>query len=146
MGIKLSIKPQINEGNSVILEIQQEVSGVAGALIAGTDVITNKRMIETTVLVDNNQVIVLGGLIDDDIEETVSSVPLLGKIPLLGRLFRSSSSSVVRRNLTVFLRPKILADSQSINQVSLEKYNFIKAEGLLNEDREKIIDLTPENQ
>ena len=146
VGIKLSIKPQINEGNSVILEIQQEVSGVAGALIAGTDVITNKRMIETTVLVDNNQVIVLGGLIDDDIEETVSSVPLLGKIPLLGRLFRSSSSSVVRRNLTVFLRPKILADSQSINQVSLEKYNFIKAEGLLNEDREKIIDLTPENQ
>ena len=146
VGIKLSIKPQINEGNSVILEIQQEVSGVAGALTAGTDVITNKRMIETTVLVDNNQVIVLGGLIDDDIEETISSVPLLGKIPLLGRLFRSSSNSVVRRNLTVFLRPKILADSQSINQVSLEKYNFIKAEGLLNEDREKIIDLTPENQ
>jgi general secretion pathway protein D len=103
-------------------------------------------MIETTVLVDNNQVIVLGGLIDDDIEETISSVPLLGKIPLLGRLFRSSSNSVVRRNLTVFLRPKILADSQSINQVSLEKYNFIKAEGLLNEDREKIIDLTPQNQ
>lgn len=146
VGIKLSIKPQINEGNSVILEIKQEVSGVAGTLTAGTDVITNKRTIETTVLVDNNQVIVLGGLIDDDIQETVSRVPVLGKIPLLGRLFSRTSESVVRRNLTVFLRPKILADSQSINQISLEKYNFIKAEGLLNEEREKIINLTPQGQ
>ena len=146
MGIKLSIKPQINEGNSVILEIKQEVSGVAGSLTAGADVVTNKRTIETTVLVDNNQIIVLGGLIDDDIQETVNRVPILGNIPLLGKLFSRTSKSVVRRNLTVFLRPKILADSQSINQVSLEKYNFIKAEGLLNEEREKIIDLSSEDQ
>ncbi len=146
VGVKLSITPQINEGNSVILEIKQEVSGVAGALTAGTDVVTNKRTIETTVLVDNNQVIVLGGLIDDDVQETVNRVPVLGRIPLLGKLFSSTSKSVVRRNLTVFLRPKILADSQSINQVSMEKYNFIKAEGLLNEEREKIIDLMPEGQ
>jgi len=146
VGIKLSIKPQINEGNSVILEIKQEVSGVAGSLTAGADVVTNKRTIETTVLVDNNQIIVLGGLIDDDIQETVNRVPILGNIPLLGKLFSRTSKSVVRRNLTVFLRPKILADSQSINQVSLEKYNFIKAEGLLNEEREKIIDLSSEDQ
>ena len=142
VGVKLSITPQINEGNSVILEIKQEVSGVAGALTGGSDIITNKRTIETTVLVDNNQIIVLGGLIDDDIQETINRVPVLGQIPILGRLFRSSSKSVIRRNLTVFLRAKILADSKSVNQISLEKYNFIKAEGLLNESREEIIDLS----
>ena len=102
VGVKLSITPQINEGNSVILEIKQEVSGVAGALTAGTDVVTNKRTIETTVLVDNNQVIVLGGLIDDDVQETVNRVTVLGSIQLIGKLFRITSSSVVRRNLTVF--------------------------------------------
>jgi len=142
VGVKLSITPQINEGNSVILDIKQEVSGVAGALTGGSDIITNKRTIETTVLVDNNQIIVLGGLIDDDIQETINRVPVLGQIPIFGRLFRSSSKSVIRRNLTVFLRPKILADSKSVNQISLEKYNFIKAEGLLNESREEIIDLS----
>ena len=146
VGVKLSITPQINEGNSVILEIKQEVSGVAGALTAGTDVVTNKRTIETTVLVDNNQVIVLGGLIDDDVQETVNRVPVLGSIPLIGKLFSRTSNSVVRRNLTVFMRPKILADSQSVNQISMEKYNYIKAEGLLNEERERIIDLTTESQ
>lgn len=146
IGVKLSITPQINEGNSVILEIKQEVSGVAGAITSGSDVITNKRSIETTVLVDNNQIIVLGGLIDDDVQESIKRVPVLGSIPILGRLFRSTSKSVVRRNLTVFLRPKILADSKSVNQVSLEKYNFIKAEGLLNEEKQKIIDLTPEDK
>ena len=146
IGVKLSITPQINEGNSVILEIQQEVSGVAGALTGASDVITNKRTIETTVLVDNNQIIVLGGLIDDDIQETTSKVPVLGNIPILGRLFTRSSKSVIRRNLTVFLRPKILADSKSVNQISLEKYNYIKAEGLLNEKREEIIDLTEDGQ
>ena len=142
VGIKLSITPQINEGNSVILDIKQEVSGVAGSISGANDLITNKRTIETKVLVDNNQVIVLGGLIDDDIQETISSVPVLGKIPLLGRLFRSTSTKVVRRNLIVFLRPTILADSNTVNQISLEKYNFIKAEGMLSSEREKIIDLT----
>ena len=142
VGVKLSITPQINEGNSVILDIKQEVSGVAGALTGASDVITNKRTIETTVLVDNNQIIVLGGLIDDDIQETINRVPVLGNIPILGRLFRSSSKSVIRRNLTVFLRPKILADANSVNQISLEKYNFIKAEGLLDESREEIINLS----
>ena len=71
---------------------------------------------------------------------------MLGNIPILGRLFTRSSKSVIRRNLTVFLRPKILADSKSVNQISLEKYNYIKAEGLLNEKREEIIDLTEDGQ
>ena len=99
VGIKLSITPQINEGNSVILEIKQEVSGVVGPLTGTADLITNKRSIETTVLVDNNQMIVLGGLNEDDLQESVSKVPLLGSIPVFGRLFSSSAESRVQRNL-----------------------------------------------
>ena len=141
VGIKLSIKPQINEGNSVILEIKQEVSGVAGPLTGTTDLITNKRTIETTVLVDNNQIIVLGGLVDEDIQEDIQRVPVLGSIPILGKLFQSSSESKVKKNLMVFLRPKILVDSESVTQISTEKYNFIKAEQLLKQ-QSKLIDLT----
>ena len=141
VGIKLSVKPQINEGNSVILEIKQEVSGVAGPLTGTTDLITNKRTIETTVLVDNNQIIVLGGLVDEDIQEDIQRVPVLGSIPFLGRLFQSSSESKVKKNLMVFLRPKILVDSESVSQISTEKYNFIKAEQLLKQ-QSKLIDLT----
>ena len=141
VGIKLSIKPQINEGNSVILEIKQEVSGVAGPLTGTTDLITNKRTIETTVLVDNNQIIVLGGLVDEDIQEDIQRVPVLGSIPVLGKLFQSSSESKVKKNLMVFLRPKILVDSESVSQISTEKYNFIKAEQLLKQ-QSNLIDLT----
>ena len=141
VGIKLSVKPQINEGNSVILEIKQEVSGVAGPLTGTTDLITNKRTIETTVLVDNNQIIVLGGVVDEDIQEDIQRVPVLGSIPVLGKLFQSSSESKVKKNLMVFLRPKILVDSESVSQISTEKYNFIKAEQLLKQ-QSKLIDLT----
>ena len=141
VGIKLSVKPQINEGNSVILEIKQEVSGVAGSLTGTTDLITNKRTIETTVLVDNNQIIVLGGLVDEDIQEDIQRVPVLGSIPVLGKLFQSSSESKVKKNLMVFLRPKILVDSESVSQISTEKYNFIKAEQLLKQ-QSNLIDLT----
>ncbi|MDP7621221.1 MAG: hypothetical protein QGH27_04590, partial [SAR324 cluster bacterium] len=144
VGVKLSITPQINEGNSVILEIKQEVSGVAGPITGATDLITNKRTIETTVLVDNNQVIVLGGLIDDDVQESTKRVPLLSRLPLLGRLFRTKNESVVRRNLTVFLRPKILVDSNSVDQISQEKYNFFAAEGILDQQKRDILDLTNE--
>ena len=141
VGIKLSVKPQINEGNSVILEIKQEVSGVAGPLTGTTDLITNKRTIETTVLVDNNQIIVLGGLVDEDIQEDIQRVPVLGSIPVLGKLFQSSSESKVKKNLMVFLRPKILVDTESVSQISTEKYNFIKAEQLLKQ-QSNLIDLT----
>ena len=118
VGIKLSITPQINEGNSVILEIKQEVSGVVGPLTGTADLITNKRSIETTVLVDNNQMIVLGGLNEADLQERVSKVPLLGSIPVFGRLFSSSAESRVQRNLMVFLRPTILMDSADVTSLS----------------------------
>ena len=95
VGIELEITPQINEGASVILTIKQGVSGIAGVAQSGLDIITNKREIETTVLVDNNQIIVLGGLIDEDVQEVVSKVPILGSIPLFGRIFQSSSTSTL---------------------------------------------------
>ena len=143
VGIKLSITPQINEGNSVILEIKQEVSGIVGPLTGTADLITNKRSIETTVLVDNNQMIVLGGLNEDDVQESISRVPILGSIPVLGRLFSSSAESRVQRNLMVFLRPRILIDSTDVSTLSGEKYNYINAEVLLRSSTETpIIDLT----
>jgi general secretion pathway protein D len=141
VGIKLTVKPQINEGDSVILEIKQEVSGVAGPLTSSTDLITNKRSIETKVLVDNNQIIVLGGLIDEDIQESISKVPVLGSIPLLGKLFSSTQESVVQRNLMVFIKPKILVDASQASEVSMEKYNFIDAQRLLNSKATQLIDL-----
>ena len=139
VGIELEITPQINEGASVILTIKQGVSGIAGVAQSGLDIITNKREIETTVLVDNNQIIVLGGLIDEDVQEVVSKVPILGSIPLLGRIFQSSSTSTSTKNLMVFLKPTILTDSDSTNEISLEKYNYFKAEQQL---KDNIIDLT----
>ena len=142
VGIELEITPQINEGSSVILNIKQGVSGVAGVAESGFDLITNKREIETTVLVDNNQIIVLGGLIDEDKQEVVSKVPVLGSIPLAGRLFQSSSTSSVKKNLMVFLKPKILIDSEAVNDISLEKYNYIKAQQELQNQNKNIIDLT----
>ena len=142
VGIKLSITPQINEGNSVILQIKQEVSGVVGPLTGTADLITNKRSIETTVLVDNNQMIVLGGLNEDDLQESVSKVPLLGSIPVFGRLFSSSAESRVQRNLMVFLRPTILMDSADVSALSGEKYNYINAERILRSSDEDILDLT----
>jgi len=141
VGIELEITPQINEGASVILNIKQGVSGIAGVSQSGIDIITNKREIETTVLVDNNQIIVLGGLIDEDIQEVVSKVPLLGSIPVLGRLFQSSSKSTSTKNLMVFLKPTILTDSDVANQISLEKYNYFKAEQEI-KNKNPIIDLT----
>ncbi len=142
VGIKLSITPQINEGNSVILEIKQEVSGVVGPLTGTADLITNKRSIETTVLVDNNQMIVLGGLNEDDLQESVSRVPLLGSIPVFGRLFSSSAESRVQRNLMVFLRPTILMDSADVSSLSGEKYNYINAERIIGASNKNILDLT----
>jgi|TARA_B110000240_G_scaffold25963_1_gene26698 general secretion pathway protein D len=142
VGIKLEVTPQINEGSSVVLKIKIEVSGVAGVMTSGIDLITNKRAIETTALVDNNQIIVLGGLVDEDTQETVSKVPILGSIPLLGRLFQSSSSTVVQRNLMVFLKPTILIDSDTSITLSEDKYNYIKARQILTGESTQPLDLT----
>ena len=131
VGISLEVTPQINEGNSVLLDIKIEVSGVAGVVSSGVDLITNKRTIETTALVENNEIMVLGGLIDEDLQENVNKVPVLGSIPIFGKLFQSSSESAVKRNLMIFIKPSIMTDAESSELISSEKYNYIKAEQII---------------
>jgi general secretion pathway protein D len=128
VGIKLKVTPQINEGDAVQLLIEQEVSSVSGA--TSVDVIINKREIKTSVIVDDGGTIVLGGLIDDAVQESVSKVPLLGDIPILGHLFKSTSTSVSKRNLMVFIRPTIVRDGLTMNDISKQKYQYIRAEQL----------------
>ena len=141
VGIKLDVTPQINEGSSVLLEIKIEVSGVAGVVSSGVDLITNKRAIETTALVDDGQIIVLGGLIDDDTQETISKVPLLGSIPIFGKLFQSKSKNTVKKNLMIFIKPQIMTDSNSAYDISSEKYNYIKAQQILSKEQKILEDL-----
>ncbi|WDE08099.1 type II secretion system secretin GspD [Thalassomonas viridans] len=125
VGIKLKVTPQVNEGSGVQLTIEQEVSSVSGA--TGVDISINKREIKTTVMADSGAVIVLGGLIDDDVQESKQKVPLLGDIPILGHLFKSTSNTVRKRNLMVFLRPTIIRDGKTMSEISKERYNFIRA-------------------
>ena len=126
VGITLKIKPQINEGNAVVMEIQQEVSSISEDAQA-SDLITDKRSIKTNVLARDGQVIVLGGLIEDRTRESEQKVPLLGDIPLLGALFRSKSSNVQKANLMVFIHPTILRDRDTADSYTASKYNYIRA-------------------
>jgi general secretion pathway protein D len=128
VGIKLKVTPQINEGDAVQLLIEQEVSSVSGA--TSVDITINKREIKTTVIVDDGGTIVLGGLIDEDVQESISKVPLLGDIPILGHLFKSTTTSKRKRNLMVFIRPTIVRDGVTMNEISHRKYNYIRAEQL----------------
>ena len=95
--------------------------------------ITNKREKESTILADDREIIVLGGLINEDVQESVNKVPLLGDIPIVGALFRSSAKSVQKRNLMVFLRPTILRDSVTTKDLSQEKFNLIRAKQIFQE-------------
>jgi len=128
IGVKLEVKPQINEGNAVKMEINQEVSSVFGPITSNsTDLITNKRQIQTTVMVETGETIVLGGLIDDDVQESEKKVPVLGNIPVLGKLFKTTSTSRTKRNLIVFLRPTIVRDKNEMRSISNRKYNYFEA-------------------
>ncbi len=125
IGITLKVTPHINEGNTLRLKIEQESSELvaAPAGITTSDVITNKRLVKSTILADNGQVIVLGGLIKDNIKEVRSKVPLLGDIPLIGGLFRSTREVKEKTNLMVFLRPTLLRTSENMDGVSRKQYN-----------------------
>jgi len=127
VGVTLKVKPQISDGGTVRLQIYQEVSSVQdNANAAG--VITNKRSIESTVLVDDGQIVVLGGLIQDSFKDGVSKVPLLGDIPLVGGLFKYNTRSRNKTNLMVFLRPTVLRDAQRANPLTSERYDYILGE------------------
>lgn len=128
VGIKLKVTPQINEGDAVQLTIEQEVSSIGGA--TAVDITINKREIKTTVMADDGATVVLGGLIDEDVQESESKVPLLGDIPILGHLFKSTSVTKQKRNLMVFIKATIVRDGSAISGISKTKYNYIRAEQL----------------
>lgn len=132
IGIKLKVTPQINEGNAVKLTIEQEVSGRAGE-IEGNPIIS-KREIKTTVMAEDGATVVLGGLIDEDVQESEAKVPLLGDIPILGHLFRSTTTAKRKRNLMVFIRPTIMREGGVMNEVSQRKYNYMRAQQLAEQD------------
>lgn len=128
VGTKLVITPQINSGNSVQLNINAEVSKVEGN--TGVDVVFAERKLETSVLAENGSMIVLGGLIDEQQDKSDSAVPWLSDIPVLGYLFRSSSSKTQKRNLMIFIRPTVLKTGMDADNISQEKYAFIHAQEL----------------
>ena len=129
VGLTLRITPQINEGNSVRLQIEQESSSISNSSVA-SDLITNERRISTSVMVDDNEILVLGGLTQDDYRDTVTKTPLLGDIPLLGNLFRSTSTTKTKQNLMVFIHPVILRDASSSNLATESKYDYLRARQL----------------
>jgi general secretion pathway protein D len=134
VGIKLKVVPQINEGNSVQLNIEQEVSNVLGANGA-VDVRFAKRQLNTSVMIQDGQMLVLGGLIDERAAESESKVPFLGDIPYLGRLFTSTSTTVEKKNLMVFIKPTIIRDGMTSDGITQRKYNYIRAEQLFKADK-----------
>jgi general secretion pathway protein D len=144
IGIKLLVTPQINDGDSIRLDIEQEVSSLFGPITeSASEIITNKREIQTKVMVEDRQTVVLGGLIDEDIQEVERKVPGLGDIPVFGNLFKSTSKSKVKRNLVVFLKPTIIKNAADMQTISTEKYNYLKAEQMLLEKRGKpVVDLS----
>jgi len=125
VGLTLKVTPQINEGDTVKLVLEQETSSV----IPGTEdlgIATRKRSIKTTVLVDDGGILILGGLIQEEVTDSKTKIPLLGDIPLIGFLFRSESTTKTKANLMVFLRPSILRDSKDAAFVTNEKYSYLR--------------------
>ncbi len=128
IGVNLKVTPHINDGAALRLEIEQEISSIAPSVqqVSNTDIITNKRSIKSTILAENGQVIVLGGLIQDDVVQAESKVPLLGDIPWLGKLFRSTKDTHTKRNLMAFLRPTVVLDGAGLAAISGKKYSDIR--------------------
>lgn len=139
VGIKLKVVPQINEGNAVKLTIEQEVSGINGK--TGVDVTFATRRLTTTVMADSGQIVVLGGLISEEVQESVQKVPFLGDLPIIGHLFKSSSSGKKKKNLMIFIKPTIIRDGITMEGIAGRKYNYFRALQL--EQQERGINLMP---
>lgn len=127
VGLSLKITPQINAGDTITMEVEQEISNVSETRVQGaSDLITDERRISATVQVDSGQIVVIGGLIRDDVLDSVEWVPVLGRIPIIGELFKRKSKSAVKTNLMVFLRPKIVEDAASMAESTRRKYDYIR--------------------
>jgi general secretion pathway protein D len=135
VGLTLKVTPQINEGDTVQMVIEQEVSSVIPGTIE-QGIATRKRAIKTSVLVDDGGILILGGLIADEVSDTESKVPLLGDIPVIGFLFRTENTTKSKQNLMVFLRPTILRDHKDAAFVTNEKYSHLRGveSGAYNEE------------
>lgn len=134
VGIKLNVTPQINEGDSVQLKIEQEVSNVLGA-DGAVDVRFSKRQLTTNVLIQDGQMLALGGLIQEQTNESEQKIPLLGDIPILGHLFKSTNTTTAKTNLMVFIKPTIIRDGVTADGITQRKYNYIRAEQLYKADQ-----------
>lgn len=142
IGVTLRVTPQVAEGGAVKLKIYQEVSSVVptAATVKSADLITNKRSIDSTVLVDDGQIVVIGGLISDDTKNGDSKVPLLGDIPFIGNLFKYQTKNRDKTNLMVFLRPIVLRDGKAANQLTGERYDYIRNEqGMANKENDSLL-------
>ena len=128
VGITLKVTPHVNAGGLITLDISQEVSGIEGAAseISSGRVVTNERKIVTKVAIGDGETIVLGGLIRDEVQETVSKIPILGDIPLIGRLFKTSTTNVRKTNLMIFIRPTIVSTSARVSEISEKRYRAIR--------------------
>jgi general secretion pathway protein D len=126
VGTKLKITPQINEGSGVKLKIEQEISSVAGSASGAVDLVTNNRTITTSVFVNDGDVLILGGLIDDHLVQGEQRVPGLGRIPGLGWLFRARKTTHNKTNLMVFIRPTILRNAEDARAQTVGKYRYIE--------------------
>ena len=135
VGISLTVTPHINEGDAIVLDIQQEVSSISPASLVTSDVVTNERQIQTKVLAQDGRVVVLGGLIKDDIQDTQQKVPLLGDIPFLGRLFRNDGVTVVKTNLLIFIRSTVIRDDAQLAGATADKYRYIREQQNLRRER-----------
>lgn len=132
VGIQLEVKPQINAGGAIKLFLRQEVSSIAGPVsTTSSDLILNKREIETTVTVDDGEILALGGLLDDNERKTIERIPLLSSIPGVGELFKSRSRTRVKTNLMVFIRPTILHGKEDAARISAQRYGYIRGRQLL---------------
>lgn len=128
VGLTLKVRPQISEGGTVKLALYQEVSSIDTAFsVSGNTPVTRKRALSTNVLVDDGQIIVLGGLLEDSIEDGTQAVPLLGDVPLIGNLFKYEKRKRTKTNLMVFLRPHIVRNAQDSQSLSLDRYNYMRA-------------------
>jgi general secretion pathway protein D len=145
VGLTLKINPQINEGDALRMEIEQEISSIAqSGDVEASDIITNKRSVKTVVLVDSGTTIVLGGLIEERLAETIEKVPFFGDLPLLGYFFKSRGTARTKTNLLVFIHPVILRDNALAGHFSQQKYNYIRARQL--EQVEGGVELMPDVQ
>ncbi len=142
VGITLEVRPQINAGGAIKLILRQEVSSIAGPVARNsTDLILNKREIETTITVDDGEIVGIGGLLDDNERRTLERIPVLGDIPLIGNLFRSRGRSRGRTNLMVFIRPTILRSAEDARAMSARRYGYARGQQLLsNPNREPTLD------